>query len=67
MLARSTGPYEGLPEAGILTPDNEEQLSHFRSYVATGTTDVGALAAAVGTTEETGTLQMRTAVARGGR
>jgi signal transduction histidine kinase len=59
MLARSVGPYEGIPEQGVLTEENDTQLAHFRSYIADGTTDVAALAEAVGTTDDTGTLHMR--------
>ena len=63
MLARSVGPYAGIPEQGVLTEENDTQLAHFRSYISTGTTDVAALAEAVGTTDDTGTLHMRSLAA----
>ena len=55
MLARSLGPYEGIPEAGI--SDNQttqDQITAFRLYIASGQADVPALAALVSPTGEDG-------------
>jgi signal transduction histidine kinase len=63
MLARSTGPFAGIPEQGVGTEQTMEQMAAFRAYVDTGTTDILLLADTVGTSGEEGSLGIRTLAA----
>jgi signal transduction histidine kinase len=63
MLARSSGPFAGIPEQGVGTEQTIEQMAAFRSYVDTGTTDILLLADTVGTSGEEGSLGIRTLAA----
>jgi signal transduction histidine kinase len=49
-LVRSVGPYAGAPEAALLNDETALSKSHYVAFARTGTTDVAALAAAVGAT-----------------
>ena len=59
MLARSTGAYEGLAEAAILSEQVLGQDALFDTYVADGTADLPALIEQVSSSGETGYIALR--------
>jgi signal transduction histidine kinase len=59
LLARSVGPFAGIPEAAVNDPRVVREDELFRIYVEEGTADLGELVAQVSSAEESGITGLR--------